>query len=620
MLGRQPQRPVDAPALHRAGARCTTPATTASPPSSTRGHQLDGRPDGRRRLPLPVRPQRLEEDEHQQLRRLHGDHHGRHVQPSPARGVSWPAGRARPPASPSPGRRACSPRPSPSGSPTAPTAPRTRSPSPRPSWATAGPCSVFGPANSPPSRYRGNMVYTLPAPAMTTAARMTPSRTRPSSSPCSRSARPRSTPRPRSSATTAGTAGRTGSPGIRCSTPSRCRTTPSSRSGLLLTGGPNNYPDNGFTFGASSAHPGGCNVTWGTAASSSSRAPSTADVVVAGHQGRRRGHQRRRLLRARATSRSVAPDAPRRDRSRQAARCVGPGPGPGSWRRRSPRRGSSRVDLVGLGPGPDQLWRRAHEAIQAGQWDRAEAELARLGRARSPTPEDWMLRAQVAMARGRVDEALADLAKIPDAHELAPQARLRAGQLELRRDRLRAAEEAFRAASRLDPDLVQAHRELIYIYGMQGRRAELDAQFRALAKLTPLDLRQRAALEPDEPRVVGAGRGHRRAGTVRAGRPDRSVVAPGVGREPPADRAGRRGVAGARGPARLGPRGPGAPGAAGAGPGRPPRPPRPCWPTARPATRAWPGSGAAWPWRGATAPRPCAISPRRTPPSRGAAT
>ena len=30
-----------------------------------------------------------------------------------------------------------------------------------------------------------------------------------------------------------------------------------------LNGGPNNYPDSGFTFGASSAHPGGCNVMMG---------------------------------------------------------------------------------------------------------------------------------------------------------------------------------------------------------------------------------------------------------------------------------------------------------------------------------------------------------------------
>ncbi len=140
----------------------------------------------------------------------------------------------------------------------------------------------------------------------------------------------------------------------------------------------------------------------------------------------------------------------------------------------------------GTGVGPDQLWRQAQEALQAGRLDRAEAELARLGRARSPTSEDWMLRAQMDMARGRVDAALADLTRIPDAHTLAPQARLRSGQLELRRDRLRTAEEAFLAASKLDPNLVQARRELIYIYGMQGRRAELDAQFRALARSTPL--------------------------------------------------------------------------------------------------------------------------------------
>jgi predicted Zn-dependent protease len=36
------------------------------------------------------------------------------------------------------------------------------------------------------------------------------------------------------------------------------------------------------------------------------------------------------------------------------------------------------------------------------------------------------------------------------------------------------------------PQLVQCRRELIYIYGMQLRRAELDEQFRALAELGPL--------------------------------------------------------------------------------------------------------------------------------------
>jgi tetratricopeptide (TPR) repeat protein len=69
---------------------------------------------------------------------------------------------------------------------------------------------------------------------------------------------------------------------------------------------------------------------------------------------------------------------------------------------------------------------------------------------------------------------------------MGAQARLLAGQLELRRDRARVAEEAFRAAMRIDPALIQAHRELIYIYGVQLRRAELNAEFLALSKLTDL--------------------------------------------------------------------------------------------------------------------------------------
>ena len=36
------------------------------------------------------------------------------------------------------------------------------------------------------------------------------------------------------------------------------------------------------------------------------------------------------------------------------------------------------------------------------------------------------------------------------------------------------AEDWFRAALKLDPGLIQAHRELIYIYGMQLRRARAE--------------------------------------------------------------------------------------------------------------------------------------------------
>jgi tetratricopeptide (TPR) repeat protein len=90
------------------------------------------------------------------------------------------------------------------------------------------------------------------------------------------------------------------------------------------------------------------------------------------------------------------------------------------------------------------------------------------------------------MARNETDPALAHLSHIPDDHYMAAQARLLAGQLELRRDRLRVAEESLLEAIRLDPGLVQAHRELIYIYGMQLRRGELSREFLALSKLVDL--------------------------------------------------------------------------------------------------------------------------------------
>ena len=61
-----------------------------------------------------------------------------------------------------------------------------------------------------------------------------------------------------------------------------------------------------------------------------------------------------------------------------------------------------------------------------------------------------------------------------------------AGQTELRRDRVRLAEALFHAAIKLNPGQVQAHRELIYIYGMQLRRAELGDEFMALSQLSDL--------------------------------------------------------------------------------------------------------------------------------------
>jgi tetratricopeptide (TPR) repeat protein len=137
-------------------------------------------------------------------------------------------------------------------------------------------------------------------------------------------------------------------------------------------------------------------------------------------------------------------------------------------------------------PDPEKVWDRARVAFEARDFARAEGEMARLARLREPTTLDRMLRAQLEMARGQIDEAIADLDRIPDDHKMAAQARLQTGQLELRRNRYVAAEKAFRKALVIEPRMVQARRELVYIYGMQLRRPELNANFKALSELSPL--------------------------------------------------------------------------------------------------------------------------------------
>ncbi len=96
------------------------------------------------------------------------------------------------------------------------------------------------------------------------------------------------------------------------------------------------------------------------------------------------------------------------------------------------------------------------------------------------------MKARAAQAMGRTDAALADLAKVSDGDPAAAEARLMAGEIELRRDRIHHAEESLLAALKLDPTLVLAHRQLIYIYGMLLRRREINEHFLALSRLTPM--------------------------------------------------------------------------------------------------------------------------------------
>ncbi len=137
-------------------------------------------------------------------------------------------------------------------------------------------------------------------------------------------------------------------------------------------------------------------------------------------------------------------------------------------------------------PDAEELSRRAGGAFMERRFDDAEADLAKLKKLRTPTPLDLMLEAQLAIVRGRVDEALEALAKVPDDYSMAAQARLQAGQLELRRFRYVPAERSFLEAVKLDPKAVQARRELVFIYGMQLRRAELNANFRELTRISTL--------------------------------------------------------------------------------------------------------------------------------------
>jgi tetratricopeptide (TPR) repeat protein len=133
-----------------------------------------------------------------------------------------------------------------------------------------------------------------------------------------------------------------------------------------------------------------------------------------------------------------------------------------------------------------RLLESAFNEFNARRYDRAMALLDRRAAEVAPTALDWMLRARIAEARGLLDEAIDDLKHIPDSDETGSQAWLKRGQTELARNRAEAAEAAFRRALDLNPDQAQAYRELAYLYALQRRKADCDAQFRALAKRIPL--------------------------------------------------------------------------------------------------------------------------------------
>jgi tetratricopeptide (TPR) repeat protein len=155
---------------------------------------------------------------------------------------------------------------------------------------------------------------------------------------------------------------------------------------------------------------------------------------------------------------------------------LGAGLAPRWWSRGSTR-DPKRLGLLQL----------AYLEFDAKRYDRARAILDRRATEIAPTALDWMLRARIAEAEGHLEQALEHLHRIPDSDPIAAQAGLKAGQIELARHHARAAEAAYRHALALNPDQIQSHRELAYLYAVQRRKADCDAEFRALVRLMPLD-------------------------------------------------------------------------------------------------------------------------------------
>ena len=138
-------------------------------------------------------------------------------------------------------------------------------------------------------------------------------------------------------------------------------------------------------------------------------------------------------------------------------------------------------------PDPELLWKNAVADKQSGRLQDARAGLLRLQRLRPATAREWALLAEISEAEGNSQEALAALRHVPELDPLAPEALYMTGLIERNKNRMRHAESAYRQAISLNPKLIKAHKELIYILGMQFRRHEVDQEFKQLLKLTPLN-------------------------------------------------------------------------------------------------------------------------------------
>jgi tetratricopeptide (TPR) repeat protein len=125
-------------------------------------------------------------------------------------------------------------------------------------------------------------------------------------------------------------------------------------------------------------------------------------------------------------------------------------------------------------------------AMVAKDWDRAIAILDRMADTGEVLPEDQVRRAGAELGRGHLDAVLQGVANIRPTGRDGARAKLLEGQVALRRHHLREAEELLVEALALDPELIQARRELVYVYGMREEREKLHEQFQAMARQIPM--------------------------------------------------------------------------------------------------------------------------------------
>lgn len=144
-------------------------------------------------------------------------------------------------------------------------------------------------------------------------------------------------------------------------------------------------------------------------------------------------------------------------------------------------------ELTALNKTADELAVEFDTALTAKQFRQAGIVFRQFEKVATPDdPRRTMNEARLNLALKRDDRAVELLNQIPESSRMAPMARRISGQVHLRAGRIVAAENDFLAAIRLDPSEVIAHRELIYIYGLQLRRIELREIFRKLSRISPM--------------------------------------------------------------------------------------------------------------------------------------